>query len=46
VHVAGRENVTDVWIAGERVVDRRSITLLDEAVITTRARAWQQRLQP
>ena len=44
VHVAGRENVSDVWIGGERVVDGRRITSLDEAVIATRARAWQQRL--
>jgi 5-methylthioadenosine/S-adenosylhomocysteine deaminase len=45
VHVAGRENVSDVWIGGERVVDGRRITYLDEAMIMTRARAWQQRLQ-
>ena len=27
VHVAGREHVTDVWIAGERVVDGRRLKL-------------------
>ena len=45
VHVAGREHVTDVWIAGERVVDGRRLTTIDETAVSTRARAWQQRLQ-
>jgi len=45
VHVTGRESVSDVWIGGERVVDARRLTTLDEAMVVTRARAWQQRLQ-
>ena len=45
VHVVGREHVTDVWIAGERVVEGCRLTTIDEAAVASRARAWQQRLQ-
>ena len=45
VHVAGREDVSDVWIAGERIVDGRRLTTIDETAVSARARAWQQRLQ-
>ena len=44
VHVAGRERVTDVWVAGERVVRDRRLTTLDEAALLARAQLWQQRL--
>jgi 5-methylthioadenosine/S-adenosylhomocysteine deaminase len=44
VNVAGREHVTDVWIAGQRVVDGRRVTTLDEAALVARVRTWQQRL--
>jgi 5-methylthioadenosine/S-adenosylhomocysteine deaminase len=45
LHVAGREQVTDVWIGGEHIVDARRLTTIDEAAVAARARAWQQRLQ-
>ena len=45
LHVAGREQVTDVWIAGEHIVDARHLTTIDEAAVAARARGWQQRLQ-
>jgi 5-methylthioadenosine/S-adenosylhomocysteine deaminase len=45
VHVAAREDVTDVWIAGERVVEARRLATIDEAAVVAHARAWQQRLQ-
>jgi len=44
VHAAGREHVSDVWIAGERVVDAGRLTTVDGAAVASRARAWQQRL--
>ncbi len=44
VHAAGREHVSDVWVAGERVVDAGRLTTLDAAALASRARAWQQRL--
>ncbi len=45
VHVAGRECVTDVWVAGVRVVAGRNLTTADEAAIAARARVWQERMQ-
>jgi 5-methylthioadenosine/S-adenosylhomocysteine deaminase len=44
VNAAGREHVTDVWIAGERVLEDRRPTRLDIDAVTSRARAWQARL--
>ena len=45
VHAVGRDAVTDVWVAGRRVVSGRALTTADEAAIAARARAWQERLQ-
>jgi 5-methylthioadenosine/S-adenosylhomocysteine deaminase len=45
VHAAGRECVTDVWVAGRRVVAGRSLVTADEASIVAHARHWQERLQ-
>jgi 5-methylthioadenosine/S-adenosylhomocysteine deaminase len=45
VHVASRERVTDVWVAGERVVRGRTPVRLDVASLAARARLWQQKLQ-
>jgi 5-methylthioadenosine/S-adenosylhomocysteine deaminase len=44
VHVAGREHVTDVWVAGERVVEDRRLVSLDAGALAARARRWQERL--
>ena len=44
VHAAGRELVTDVWVAGTRVVDDRMPVQIDMPALAGRARAWQQRL--
>jgi len=44
VNVAGRDNVTDVWIGGERIVDTRTLATVDESALAARAAAWQQRL--
>ncbi len=45
VHVAGRDQVSDVWIAGEQLVKSGSLAALDEADLAARARQWQERLQ-
>jgi len=45
VHAIGREAVTDVWVAGRRVVENRMLTTADEASIVARALTWQERLQ-
>jgi 5-methylthioadenosine/S-adenosylhomocysteine deaminase len=45
VHVVGREHVTDVWVAGERIVRDRRLTTVDAAALAGRVRLWQQKLQ-
>lgn len=44
VNAAGREHVTDVWVAGERVLDERRLTRIDAGALTSRTRMWQSRL--
>jgi len=44
VNVAGRDDVTDVWIGGERIVNARTLATVDESALAARASAWQQRL--
>jgi 5-methylthioadenosine/S-adenosylhomocysteine deaminase len=44
VHAAGREHVTDVWVAGERVVEDGRVATLDTDALARRAHAWQERL--
>jgi 5-methylthioadenosine/S-adenosylhomocysteine deaminase len=45
VHAVGREAVTDVWVAGKRVVADRVLQTADEAALAASARLWQERLQ-
>jgi 5-methylthioadenosine/S-adenosylhomocysteine deaminase len=45
VHAVGREAVTDVWVAGRRVVAGGALVTADEAAIAVRARLWQERLE-
>ena len=44
VHAAGREDVTDVWIAGARIVENRQLLTIDESTLLARVRNWQQKL--
>jgi 5-methylthioadenosine/S-adenosylhomocysteine deaminase len=44
VHVVGRERVSDVWVAGERVVRDRRLARIDEAALSARANLWRQKL--
>jgi len=37
--------VTDVWVAGERLVRDGTLTSLDRFELSARARMWQERLQ-
>jgi 5-methylthioadenosine/S-adenosylhomocysteine deaminase len=45
VHVAGRDQVSDVWVAGQRLVRGGALATLDAAELSARARLWQDRLQ-
>ena len=44
VHVTGRDQVSDVWVAGERVVTQGAFASLDAAELAALARTWQDRL--
>jgi len=44
VNAAGRECVTDVWVRGQAVVDRRALLTIDEPAVLARTRAWQHKL--
>jgi 5-methylthioadenosine/S-adenosylhomocysteine deaminase len=44
INVAGREHVTDVWIAGDRIVEAGQLLTIDVAALCSRANAWQQRI--
>jgi 5-methylthioadenosine/S-adenosylhomocysteine deaminase len=45
IHAAGREHVTDVWVAGQHVLKQRELTTLDIDDILARARQWRDRLR-
>jgi len=45
VHVTGRDQVSDVWVAGERLVADGMLTRLDGKELASRAGFWQDRLQ-
>lgn len=45
VNVTGRDQVSDVWVAGERLVADRLPTRIDPHDVAARARFWQDRLQ-
>jgi 5-methylthioadenosine/S-adenosylhomocysteine deaminase len=45
VHVTGRDQVSDVWVAGERLVADGTLTRLDGKELASRAGFWQDRLQ-
>lgn len=45
VYAANRDHVTDVWVAGKRLLHNRRLTTLDESEITRRAQAWRGRIK-
>jgi len=44
VYATGRHQVTDVWVAGQRLLENRSLTALDVNAIAQRARLWRDRI--
>ena len=44
VYAATRDQVTDVWVAGKRVLRDRRLTTLDEPAILQRAASWHDRI--
>lgn len=46
VYAGHRDQITDVWVAGRRVVDERRLTSLDEQHLLATAARWRTRIQP
>ena len=44
VYAAGREQVTDVWVAGKRLLESGNLTTLSEDRILARASHWRERI--
>jgi 5-methylthioadenosine/S-adenosylhomocysteine deaminase len=44
VYAAGREHVSDVWVAGRQLVGSGRILHMDEGSITRKAREWKSRI--
>ena len=44
VYSAGRDQVTDVWVAGRQLMQNRTLTAENQAEILERAAAWRDRL--
>jgi 5-methylthioadenosine/S-adenosylhomocysteine deaminase len=44
VYAAGRRQVSDVWVAGRRLLNDRRLTTLDEDAILARAHEWGRRI--
>ena len=44
VYAAGREQVSDVWVAGRRLLDQRRLTTLDLDDICRRSEQWRARM--
>jgi 5-methylthioadenosine/S-adenosylhomocysteine deaminase len=44
VYACGREHVTDVWVAGERVLRERELARVDLADLHARAALWQTKI--
>ena len=43
-YAAGRENVTDVWIAGEHLLENRTMTRMNEGSVMQKAGRWAERM--
>ena len=44
VYAASRHQVSDVWVAGKKLLHKRELTTLDLNELRQRAAIWQQRL--
>lgn len=45
VYAASRNQVTDVWIAGKRVLENRKLLTLDEQEILNKAKSWRNKIK-
>lgn len=45
VYASSRNQVTDVWVAGEQLLRSRELTTINEEQLLQKARAWQEKLK-
>ena len=45
VYAASRQQVTDVWVAGKRLLNQRQLTAINLEVLNAKVKEWQRRLQ-
>ncbi|MCF7988338.1 MAG: TRZ/ATZ family hydrolase [Methylovulum sp.] len=45
VYAASRQQVTDVWVAGKRLLNQRQLTTINLEVLNAKIKEWQRRLQ-
>ncbi|MFC1664995.1 TRZ/ATZ family hydrolase [Pseudomonadota bacterium] len=45
VYSASRDQVTDVWVGGRRVLDNRHLTTMDEQDLQAEAKSWGKKIQ-
>lgn len=45
VYAAGRDKVTDVWVAGRHLLKERVLTTLDEHAILAKTRQWREKIK-
>ena len=46
VYAAGRDHVTDVWVAGRQLLKNRVLTTLDETEILRKTQQWRNKIRP
>ena len=46
VYAAGRQQVTDVWVAGRRLLKQRRLTTINKEELKEKIALWQRRLSP
>jgi 5-methylthioadenosine/S-adenosylhomocysteine deaminase len=44
IYAAGRQHVTDVWVAGKQLLKNRELITLDEQEILSKARRWREKI--
>ena len=44
VYAASRQQVTDVWVAGQRLLQNRELTTINLKELSVKIALWQQRL--
>jgi 5-methylthioadenosine/S-adenosylhomocysteine deaminase len=46
IYSANRSQITDVWVAGQRLMQDQQLTTLDEAQLIEKVKHWQRKINP